>query len=103
MAACGLDYSIRKILDTKYLRDMAPLEDRVRQVIRLKDEKIRSIKYNKKEKVAHVETNAYLSDLVDKYVEEGEVHAEELNPGPSYICKLSTPSNGKNPVESSKN
>lgn len=28
----GLDYSIRKKLDTQYLRDMAQLADRVRQV-----------------------------------------------------------------------
>ena len=30
MAAGGLDYSIRKKLDTQYLRDMAQLADRVR-------------------------------------------------------------------------
>jgi hypothetical protein len=29
MAAGGLDYSIRKKLDTQYLRDMAQLADRV--------------------------------------------------------------------------
>jgi len=36
MAAGDLDYSIRKKLDTQYLRDMAQLADRVRQVERLK-------------------------------------------------------------------
>lgn len=36
MAAGGLDYSIRKKLDTQYLRDMAQLADRVRQVESLK-------------------------------------------------------------------
>jgi len=29
MAAGGLDYSVRKKLDTQYLRDMAQLADRV--------------------------------------------------------------------------
>ncbi|CAJ2651306.1 uncharacterized protein LOC123896153 [Trifolium pratense] len=32
MAAGGLDYSIRKKLDTQYLRDMSQLADRVRQI-----------------------------------------------------------------------
>jgi len=41
MVADGLDYSIKKKLDTKYLRDMAQLVDRVRQVERLKAEKAR--------------------------------------------------------------
>ena len=53
MAAGGLDYSIRKKLDTQYLRDMAQLADRVRQVERLRDEKFRANK-NKKERVAYV-------------------------------------------------
>ncbi|PNX59109.1 hypothetical protein L195_g051249, partial [Trifolium pratense] len=44
MAAGGLDYSIRKKLDTQHLRDMAQLADRVRQVERLKAEKARSSK-----------------------------------------------------------
>jgi len=35
MAVGGLDYSIRKKLDTQYLRNMAQLADRVRQVKRL--------------------------------------------------------------------
>jgi len=38
MAVGGLDYSIRKELYTQYLRDMAQLVDRVRQVERLKAE-----------------------------------------------------------------
>ena len=53
MAAGGLDYSIRKKLDTQYLRDIAQLADRVRQVERLRDEKFRANK-NKKERVAYV-------------------------------------------------
>ncbi|XP_045830864.1 uncharacterized protein LOC123922163 [Trifolium pratense] len=42
MAAGGLDYSIRKKLDTQHLRDMAQLANRVRQVERLKIEKART-------------------------------------------------------------
>ncbi|KAH1237870.1 hypothetical protein GmHk_08G022674 [Glycine max] len=57
MAAGGLDYSIRKKLDTQFLRDMAQLADRVRQLERLKAEKARNSKFHKKEKVAYVETN----------------------------------------------
>ncbi|KAK2444904.1 hypothetical protein QL285_015894 [Trifolium repens] len=60
MAAGGLDYSIRKKLDTQHLRDMSQLADRVRQVERLKAEKARSSKFHKKEKIAYVET--YESD-----------------------------------------
>jgi len=45
MAAGGLDYSIRKKLDTKHLRDMAQLADRVQQVERLKADKARTYKY----------------------------------------------------------
>jgi len=50
MAAGGLDYSIRKKLDTQYLRDMAQLADRVRQVKRLKAEKARTNRLVKKKK-----------------------------------------------------
>ncbi|XP_050918815.1 uncharacterized protein LOC127136276 [Lathyrus oleraceus] len=39
MEVGGLDYSIRKNLDTQYLRDMAQLADRVRPIERLKTEK----------------------------------------------------------------
>ena len=53
MEVRGLDYSIRKKLDTQYLRDMAQLADRVWQVEHLKAEKARSNKFNKK-KVAYI-------------------------------------------------
>ncbi|PNX57035.1 hypothetical protein L195_g050193, partial [Trifolium pratense] len=56
MTAGGLDYYIRKKLDTRHLRDMAQLADRVQQVERLKIEKARTSKFQKKEKVAYVET-----------------------------------------------
>ena len=51
----GLDYSIRKKLDTHHLRDMAQLADRVRQVERLKVEKARASKNHKKERIAYIE------------------------------------------------
>ena len=41
LATRGMDYSITKKLDTQYLRDMAQLANRVRQVKRLKAEKSR--------------------------------------------------------------
>ncbi|XP_045802327.1 uncharacterized protein LOC123895902 [Trifolium pratense] len=102
MAAGGLDYSIRKKLDTQHLRDMAQLADRVRQVERLKAEKARSSKFQKREKIAYVET---LDDDDEEYVinygdiEDNEINVAELKPGPPYVCKLLKPSNGKNPVE----
>ncbi|CAJ2644935.1 unnamed protein product [Trifolium pratense] len=51
MAAGGLDYSIRKKLDTQYLRDMSQLADRVRQIERLKAEKVRNSKFQKKKEI----------------------------------------------------
>jgi hypothetical protein len=101
MAAGGLDYSIRKKLDTQYLRDMSQLADRVRQVERLKAEKARTSKFQKKEKIAYIETydsdNDYDIDYGD--VQGNEIDVAELKPGPPYTCKLLRPSNGKNPVE----
>lgn len=55
MTVGGLDYSIGKKLDIQYLRDMAQLVDRVRQVERLKAEKGKANKNNRKDKVAYVE------------------------------------------------
>lgn len=72
MVAGGLDYSIRKKLDTQFLRDMAQLADRVHQVKCLKDEKSIINKYHKKGKVTYVETYEYLSDSGDEYVKEGD-------------------------------
>lgn len=103
MAAGSLDYSIRKKLNIQYLRNMAQLADRVRQVEHLKAEKCITNKYHRKENVAYLETGEYLSDLGDRYVEESEVNVVELKPGPPYICKFFKPSNGKNLVETSKN
>ena len=55
MAAGGLDYFVRKKLDTQYLIDMAPLADRVGQVERLKAEKARTNRFPKREKVAYID------------------------------------------------
>lgn len=49
------DYSIRKKLDTQYLRDMSQMADRVRQVERLKVEKAKTNKNNRKNRIAYVE------------------------------------------------
>jgi len=55
MAVGGLDYFVQKKLDTQYVRDMAQLADRVRQVERLKAEKARTNRFPKREKVAYVD------------------------------------------------
>lgn len=65
MIVGGLDYSIKKKLDTQYLRDMAQLADRVRQVWRLKAKKARTNKYHKKEKISYIEEEDYISDVGD--------------------------------------
>jgi len=93
MAAGGLDYSIRKKLDTQYLRDMAQLADRVRQVERLKAENARTHKF-KREKVAYVDTNESNRefDIFYEDVEDGEINFVELKPGPPYTCKVLRPS-----------
>ena len=105
IAAGGLDYSIRKKLDTQYLRDMAQLDDRVRQVECLKAEKAKVAKTHRRERVAYIEMDdnnpETSSDPID--VEEGEIDLAELKQGPPYSCKLLVPSNGKNPVEPEKN
>ncbi|XP_050876984.1 uncharacterized protein LOC127080729 [Lathyrus oleraceus] len=79
--------------------------DRVRQVERLKSEKARANKNYKKERVAYVEFEDGESEIVeDPYgLEEFEVDLAELKEAPPYACKLLTPSNGRNPVETEKN
>lgn len=52
--AGSMDHSIRKKLDTQHLRDMVQIAYMIWQVERLKAEKAKSSKYNKKEKVAYV-------------------------------------------------
>ncbi|XP_050891056.1 uncharacterized protein LOC127096543 [Lathyrus oleraceus] len=77
MAAGGLDYSIRKKTNKNY----------------------------KKERVAYVEFEDEESEITeDPYgLEEFEVDLAELKEAPPYTCKLLTPSNGRNPVETEKN
>lgn len=55
MAASGLDYFIRKKLNTQHLRYMTQLVDRVRQIEGLKIEKDKVSKNNRKERIAYVE------------------------------------------------
>lgn len=102
MAVGGLDYSIRKKLDTQHLRDMAQLADRVRQVENLKEEKART---NKGKRVAYVN---FRKDHEDSGLEvpdfdDTEIDLAELTQGPPYVCKVLAPSNGRNPVEPKKN
>ncbi|XP_050909448.1 uncharacterized protein LOC127123255 [Lathyrus oleraceus] len=82
MAAGGLNYSIRKKLDTQYLRDMAQLADRIRQVERLKVEKARANKNYKKERV--LMSNSKMGSL-------------------KSLMTLMVLRNSKNPVETEKN
>ncbi|XP_050915346.1 uncharacterized protein LOC127130366 [Lathyrus oleraceus] len=102
MAAGGLDYSIRKKLDTQYLRDMAQLADRVRQLERLKEENARA---NKNKRVAYVDfrndDEGSCNGLSN--FDENEIYLAELKQRPPYACKVLAHSNGKNPIEPEKN
>ena len=101
MAAGGLDYSIRKKLDTQYLRDMAQLADRVRQVERLKAEKARVFKNSKKERISYVGTEE-AEEYPEFEFEEVEIDLAELKQAPPYSCKLLVPTKGKEIVENEK-
>ncbi|KAK2450068.1 hypothetical protein QL285_009207 [Trifolium repens] len=80
---------------------MSQLADRVRKLEKLKDEKARNNRFQKKKEVHLVEAND--SDCEDnvEYVDydESEINVAELKPGPPYTCKMLRPSNGRNPVE----
>ncbi|XP_050874989.1 uncharacterized protein LOC127078591 [Lathyrus oleraceus] len=102
MGVWGLDYRIRKKLDTQYLRDMAQLTERVRQLECLKEEKAREYK-NKR--VAYID---FSNDDEGSYngpldFDENEVDLAELKQGAPYACKVLAPSNGKNPIKPEKN
>lgn len=105
MAAYGLDYSIRNKLDTQYLRDMAQLSNRDRQVERLKAEKARASKNNRRERVAYVKIDEDSQEIYSDPIgfDECEIDLAELKQGTPYSCKVLAPSNGKNPVEIEKN
>ncbi|XP_050896339.1 uncharacterized protein LOC127103095 [Lathyrus oleraceus] len=83
----GLDYSIKKKLDTQYLRDMAQWADRVRRIELLKVEKSKAGRYHKKEKMSY---NAIEGDspVDEDIVDMSEVNMAELKPGPPYTCKV---------------
>ncbi|XP_050876916.1 uncharacterized protein LOC127080649 [Lathyrus oleraceus] len=102
MAARGLDYSIRKKLDTQYLRDMAQLADRVQRVERLKEENART---NKGKRVAYVDFRKDDEDSCHEVpdFDVTDIDLAELTQGPPYACKVLAPSNGKNLVEPEKN
>ena len=103
MAGYGLDYSIRKKLDTQHLGDMAQLADRFRHAERLKAKKARTHKYHKREKVASIESDESNQEFDTTFgdVETREVDIAELRLGPPYMCKSLRPSDGNNPVEPS--
>lgn len=67
---------------------------------RLKDRKVRTSKFTKKQ-VAYVELENIWNSSESEYknVEENEVNVAELKSGPPYACKLLKPSNGKYHVE----
>lgn len=86
MVGGGLDYSIRKKLGNQYLRDMSQLADRVQQVERLKAEKSRANKNNRRERVAYVELDGDNQDTYSYFLdfEESEIDLAELKQGPLY-------------------
>ncbi|PNX59599.1 hypothetical protein L195_g051499, partial [Trifolium pratense] len=88
MAGGGLDYSIRKKLDTQYLRDMSQLADRVRQIERLKAEKFRNSKFQKKKEITFIDSygNEIDYEVDDEYseFEDSDVNVAELKSGPPY-------------------
>lgn len=104
MVAGGLDYSIRKKLDTQYLRDMAQLADRVQQVKHLKDEKDRERKNNRRERVVYIKMDEDSQEICIDLIgfDESEIDLAELKQGSPYSYKVLAPSNGKKPVETEK-
>ncbi|XP_050919231.1 uncharacterized protein LOC127136750 [Lathyrus oleraceus] len=100
MAAGGLDYSIRKKIDSTFVKSMSQLANRVRHLERLRLEKVRHSKA-KKEKIAFVDYDAtYPINEVDYASStELEIDVAELKPESSYECQLLFPAQGKNHVE----
>ncbi|MCH81201.1 hypothetical protein A2U01_0001985 [Trifolium medium] len=80
---------------------MSQLADRVRQLERLRAEKVRNTNFKKKKEVNFIEPYDSDFDNESEYsdYDESEINVAELKPGPPYTCKLLRPSNGKNPVE----
>ena len=101
IVAGGLDYSIRKKLDTQYLRDMAQLDNRIRCIEHLKAEKTKTGRYHKKEKISYIAVEGCSSDDED-IIDKSDVNVADLKPGLPYACKVLKPSNGKSPIEADK-
>lgn len=101
----GLNYSIRKKLDTQYLRDMAQLIDRVRQVERLKYEKARASNNNRRERVEYVDMDEDSHEIYSNPIgfDGSEIDLAVLKQGPSYSYKVLAPSNEKNPAKTENN
>jgi len=86
MAVGGLDYYIRKKLDTQHLREMA---NRVRHVEILKAEKARTQKHYKREKISYIRSDEGNQefDIAFGEVESKEVDIAELKPGHPYMLQ----------------
>lgn len=67
IGAGSLYYSIRKKLNTQYLRDMTQLASKVRQIERLKDKNTNTSNYTK-DKISYVDTEEYPLDFFKDYV-----------------------------------
>ncbi|XP_057443909.1 uncharacterized protein LOC130736074 [Lotus japonicus] len=104
LAASSLEYSIRKKLDTQYIRDMSQLADRVRHVELLKaeknDEKAKTThKWPKKEKVAYIDTELVCPT---QEIDINDINLAELQPGDPCVCKALKPYENKLGEESPK-
>ncbi|XP_058764414.1 uncharacterized protein LOC131637862 [Vicia villosa] len=88
MVAGGLHYSIRKKIDTTFVKSMSQLVDRVRHLKRLRLEKTKHIKA-KKEKIAFIDYDST----------EVEVDVAEMKSGSAYECRSLLHAQGKNLVE----
>lgn len=80
------------------------MADIVRQIERLKVEKVRENKSNRRERASYVEFDGddqgTYNDPLD--FDESEIDLAELKQGPPYSCKVLAPSNGENIVEPEK-
>lgn len=94
MAARGLEYSTRKKLINRQLRDMAQLAERVSQIEQLRQEKEKNKRFEKhprKDKVAYVGmVDQESSPEEEEENVENEVDLAELKPGPRYMCITKT-------------
>ena len=80
---------------------MAQLDDRVRDIKRLKAKNTKTNRYHKKEKVSYIAVEGCSSDN-EELINESEVNVAELKLGPPYTYKVLKPLNGKNPTKDEK-